>query len=753
MLGRRGMACLLCGMVMLAAASGWAEVINVSAGQSIQTAINAASNGDIVLVGVGTYTENIDFGGKAITVRSKDPLDPAIVATTIINGNASGSVVKFRTSETAASVLTGFTITNGTGTTTSWGLSGGGIYCKASSPTIMYNIIRGNSAAFGGGVECEDGSPTIVNNTISGNTVASGPIGASGAGVDCFATVTPTSPVIARNTIVGNSGSSGAGIHCENSSPNIQNNIIASNTGGGGVHLINGGSPAISYCNVYGNTTDNYANMTDQTGTNGNISVDPLFVDAASGNYRLQSTGGHWGGAAWVVDAQTSPCVDAGNPDSAYVLEPAPNGGRINMGFDGNTAYASKRANTAPPAPASVSILATPSPASAASQLQGSAVSGGADPDGDTVTYKYQWALAPEGAGSPAKNGSPTPVWGYDCTDGILTGAALSKGETWMVRACATDGVGDSSWCTPAEVTLVNAPPTRPVWVMVSPAVPGKEDLTGATDDSTDADGDGISYEYQWAKVSTESGYLTKWADNPGKVLPASKVDFGETWQVRARAFDGTAYSPWKAHKKVTITRMVPVISPAAGATNVPTGSTVDITFKWPVHQLSVNQRLRVYCGAKLVSGSAQWLKANQKVRFTPKSPLLAGTDYQVRLASGVMCLSGRVLGWSEEYNFQTAAADGRGVVMVAAAPTALGAQVTVNLSSAATVRTVICNIAGRIVAELPQQDLPAGLTSLLWNGKGNSGTKVPAGSYLVRVQAMRADGTQTTALGSLQLR
>ncbi|MEN6546729.1 MAG: Ig-like domain-containing protein, partial [Armatimonadia bacterium] len=316
----------------------------------------------------------------------------------------------------------------------------------------------------------------------------------------------------------------------------------------------------------------------------------------------------------------------------------------------------------------------------------------------------------------------------------------------------ANDGALDSNVAT-VTIHVANDAPTRPIYVLISPSIPGKEDLTATTSDSTDANNDAISYEYQWVKLAEGGGYLTKWVDNPGRVLPAAKVNFGENWQVRARAFDGTAYSAWKAHKTVTIVRMVVSLSPADAAIGVPTNSTIEITFRWPVDQLSVNRRLRVYCGGNLVPGSASWIWRNRKVRFTPKSPLLASTLYQVRLAAGIVCTSSRVLGWAEEYTFQTAGLDDGRVMAVAAAPTAVGAQVTVNLTSAASVRTVICNIAGRIVAELPEQDLPSGVSSLLWNGKSKTGTNVPAGNYLVRVTARGTGGTQTAAIATLTLR
>src|SRR5213592_2934775 len=119
--------------------------INVPASQpTIQAAINAASNGDTVLVAPGTYYENINFMGKAIAVTSSG--GPAV---TTINGNAAGSVATFDTSEGRSSVLSGFTITNGQPTGfPSW--DGGGIYISYASPTVSRNVITQNGPCASG---------------------------------------------------------------------------------------------------------------------------------------------------------------------------------------------------------------------------------------------------------------------------------------------------------------------------------------------------------------------------------------------------------------------------------------------------------------------------------------------------------------------------------------------------------------------------------------------------------------------------
>jgi len=77
------------------------------------------------------------------------------------------------------------------------------------------------------------------------------------------------------------------------------------------------------------------------------VAADPLFADAAAGDFHLRSTGGRWdpalnnGAGAWVQDSGESPCVDAGDPSDDHGDEPAPNGGRINMGAYGGTTQAS----------------------------------------------------------------------------------------------------------------------------------------------------------------------------------------------------------------------------------------------------------------------------------------------------------------------------------------------------------------------------------------------------------------------------
>ena len=114
------------------------ETIHVPRDYStIQMAIENAENGDTVLVVQGTYMENIDFLGKAISVVSESGYQAMI-----IDGSQAGSVVICNKGEGEDSVLDGFTITNG------YSFYGGGINIDSSSPTIINCAFLKNEAKF-----------------------------------------------------------------------------------------------------------------------------------------------------------------------------------------------------------------------------------------------------------------------------------------------------------------------------------------------------------------------------------------------------------------------------------------------------------------------------------------------------------------------------------------------------------------------------------------------------------------------------
>ncbi|MBU0518151.1 hypothetical protein KJ564_04355 [bacterium] len=93
---------------------------------------------------------------------------------------------------------------------------------------------------------------------------------------------------------------------------------------------------------IYGiSTIVNYSCIEGGWPGTGNIDANPLFVDIENDDFHLQSLEGSYHGGLWIPDLNHSPCIDSGDPSFPFNLEPAPNGGRINMGAYGCTIEAS----------------------------------------------------------------------------------------------------------------------------------------------------------------------------------------------------------------------------------------------------------------------------------------------------------------------------------------------------------------------------------------------------------------------------
>ena len=159
-----------------------AETLNVPDDyDTIQEAIEEAEDADILLVAAGTYMENIDFLGKAITVESVDgPAQTTIDGSDLTLGEDMGAVVSFVDGEDSDSVLTGFTITGGGGNeidlvSGGTGNYGGGVFIDGASPTISNNIIQENDAGdCGGGMRINESESLVMNTIIRENTSGAG---------------------------------------------------------------------------------------------------------------------------------------------------------------------------------------------------------------------------------------------------------------------------------------------------------------------------------------------------------------------------------------------------------------------------------------------------------------------------------------------------------------------------------------------------------------------------------------------------
>ena len=259
-------------------------------------------------------------------------------------------------------------------------LFGGGIACIDSQAIIIRCIIQNNTADYAGGIRITRTTSLSSLLTMTNCFIISNKAKDSGGGIHCYGDI-----IMNNCFIVGNkSEGSGGGIYCYGEITLLNCTIsgnYAGSYGGGGIHLNSG---KISNSIIYGNIAptaegieiaqgpygaggcnpDSIKITHSVVGSDPNaineprrcfsgewLYADPLFVEPGNwdpngtpedpnddywvdGDYHLKSQAGRWdpNSESWVVDEVTSPCIDAGDPNSPVGDEPEPNGGRVNMG-------------------------------------------------------------------------------------------------------------------------------------------------------------------------------------------------------------------------------------------------------------------------------------------------------------------------------------------------------------------------------------------------------------------------------------
>ncbi len=348
---------------LLIAVMAQAQIIHVPADYpTIQQGINAATNGDTVLVSDGTYYEQINFlGKKPLMVASQFIIDGDTnhIANTIIDGIElnnpdSASVVYFVNHEDTTSILCGFTVQNGRGTYTTDNNNdrqGGGIWISNSGAKIIHNRITHNTlddtqpgngqSTSGGGIGAKFGYGNywivIEHNTIDSNSCISQYEYATGGGI-----ALSYNSRIAHNNILHNSGRVyqtaqmwGGGIYISgwpNTVAIIEENAITHNVTEGLVNTCSAGVECDNVKVIFSKNliAENTIKPGGLGGGAGFLLYQPSAGSVVSGNTFRENISNIWIGGGMVV--QTNSTTNTVLVENNYFINNwAPSGGAFCM--------------------------------------------------------------------------------------------------------------------------------------------------------------------------------------------------------------------------------------------------------------------------------------------------------------------------------------------------------------------------------------------------------------------------------------
>ncbi len=211
---------------------------------TIQAAIDAAVDGDEVVVAPGTYHEAINFLRKAITVRSSGGREVTTIDASTLAQPV--SVVTFASGETRDAVLEEFTITGGQGTVANNILYGGGAFISGSSPTVRNCRFSQNEGQYGGGLAAVSSASPLIDDCVFVNNESSASFtGGGGAMITSGSTA-----VIANCTFDSNNANYGGGLltsaNAEAGGVVVDNCLFINNIAHGTAVLPSGGAVSVN---------------------------------------------------------------------------------------------------------------------------------------------------------------------------------------------------------------------------------------------------------------------------------------------------------------------------------------------------------------------------------------------------------------------------------------------------------------------------------------------------------------------------